>query len=126
MSHFIQQLDERTLCATLSGAMEAADQEAIHAEARALMDRRGTINFLVILQNFRGFARGVDWGNLAFYSEFGDRIARMAIVGESRWEADALMFTGKGARATEIEYFPLTELAKAQRWLSDAPGAPGA
>lgn len=126
MSHFNQLLDECTLCATLGGVLSDADLEAVHEAAKALMKTQGRINLLVILQNFRGFAAGVDWGNLAFYAQYGDQIARMAIVGDKRWEADAFMFTGKGARRTEIEFFPVTELAQAQAWLVAAPGSAGA
>jgi hypothetical protein len=126
MPHFIQQLDERTLCTTLSGVLAAPDLDAVHEAAKALMAKQERISAMVILQDFRGFSAGVDWGNLAFYSEYGDRIVRMAIVGDPRWEADAIMFTGKGARRTEIEYFPVSEIAKAQAWLAAAPGATGA
>jgi hypothetical protein len=117
MSHFNQLLDERTLCTTLGGVLIAADLDAVHEAAKALMKTQGSINMLVILQHFRGFAAGVDWGNLAFYAQYGEQIERMAIVGDQRWEADAFMFTGKGARRTEIEFFPVTELAQAQAWL---------
>lgn len=125
MSHFNQYLDARTLCTTLSGVLSTVDLEAVHEAAKALIKTQGRINLLVILQNFRGFSAGVDWGNLAFYAQYGDQIDRMAIVGDTRWEADAFMFTGKGARRTEVEFFPVTELAQAQAWLGAAPGATG-
>ena len=123
MPHFIQHLDARTLCVTLSGVLIASDLEAVQEAAKALIKTQGRINLMAILQNFQGFAAGVDWGNLAFYAQYGDQIERMAIVGDTRWEAEAFMFTGKGARRTEVEFFPVTELAQAQAWLGAAPGA---
>lgn len=125
MSHFNQLLDDRTLCTTLSGVLGVSDLAAVQEAARDLIEKQGAIKTLVILQEFRGFATGLGWGDLSFFAQYGDQIVRMAIVGDPRWKADAFLFTGKGARRTEIEFFPVTELGQAQAWLKAAPERSG-
>ncbi|HMP77570.1 MAG TPA: STAS/SEC14 domain-containing protein [Kiritimatiellia bacterium] len=118
MPHFLQQLDAFTLATTISGVMSLDDLRAIQAASREVIEREGRMRALVILRDYRGFQAGADWGDIGFAAEYGDRIERMAIVGDVRWEAEALAFTGKGARRTDIEYFPLAEFSAAQAWLN--------
>lgn len=120
MSHFLQQLDVATLAVTISGVMGLDDLRAVQSASREMIEREGRMRALIILREYRGFQAGADWGDMAFAAEYGDRIERMAIVGDSRWEAEALAFTGKGARRTEIEYFVPSEFGAAQAWLNGA------
>jgi hypothetical protein len=50
--------------------------------------------------------------------EEGQRIEKMAIVGDEKWRDETLVFTGKGFRPTAIEFFPTSRLAEARRWLA--------
>jgi enoyl-CoA hydratase/carnithine racemase len=120
MSHFLQQLDAATLAVTISDVLRQDDLRAIQEASRQVIEREGGIRVLVVLREYRGFEAGADWGDIGFAAEYGDRIERMAIVGDERWEAEALAFTGKGARRTEIEFFPLAEFGAAQAWLNRA------
>ena len=117
MANFIQKLNKNTVCITISGAMSQADRDAMESTGRALIAEVGQINLMVILKDFAGFARGVDWGNMEFYAEHGDDIVKMAIVGDPKWKADALAFTGSGARKTQIQFFPTTAFGAAHQWI---------
>jgi len=55
---------------------------------------RGVVRLLVLLDGFTGWAQTDDWSGLSFYVNHGDQIERIAIVGESRWRDDAMMFEG--------------------------------
>src|SRR5262245_45058292 len=57
---------------------------------------------LALLENFEGFERGVDWGDLAFLLSHSNEIAKIAIVAEPRWEPDALAFAGAGFRRAPV------------------------
>jgi len=48
----------------------------------------------------------------------GRRFERIAIVGDEKWQDDALAFTAKGFRATAIEFFTASRLSEARTWLS--------
>lgn len=120
MAHFIQEVNDRSVCVTLSGVMDHADRAAIERAARAMIAEVGTIHVLIILKDFEGFARGVNWGDLEFYAEHADDIAKMAIVGDPKWKADALAFTGSGTRKTEIRFFPMTSFGEANAWITSS------
>lgn len=120
MPHFIQQLNDRTLCATISGVMTKEDFAAVQEASRGLIAKVGKINALIILREFVGFGRGVDWGNMDFYAQHADDILKMALVGDEKWKAQAEVFTGKGARKTKIEFFPTESFGQAHSWIVSA------
>lgn len=74
---------------------------------------------LAILENFQGWERGVDWGDIDFVHSEGSRIAKIAIVGDSRWEAEALAFAGAGYRSAPVKFFPADQEAQARAWLAE-------
>ena len=47
----------------------------------------------------------------------GDKIVRIAIVADPRWEPHALAFAGAGVRAAPVKFFRPNELATARAWL---------
>lgn len=118
MTPFIQQLDGHTLAATVSGILDQEGYTAVQNAARELIAKAGKIHAMIILKDFEGFSRGVDWGNMDFYGEHADDILKMAIVGDPKWETQAYVFTGANARATEIKFFPPTQLGLAQAWIT--------
>jgi hypothetical protein len=74
---------------------------------------------LAELEDFEGFERGADWGELAFLFSQSNEIARIAIVGEPRWERDTLAFAGAGLRKAPVKFFPTSQLAAARVWLAE-------
>jgi len=75
---------------------------------------------LVMLENFEGWERGADWGNdLDFLFSQSNQIAKIAIVGEPRWETLALAFAGAGVRRAPVKFFPPNELEQARTWLGE-------
>jgi hypothetical protein len=61
---------------------------------------------LAILENFEGWERGADWNDLDFQHSHGNEIAKIGIVGEPRWEPEALVFAGAGFRRAPVKFFP--------------------
>jgi hypothetical protein len=74
---------------------------------------------LVILKDFQGWERGADWNDLDFMLSHGNEIAKIAIVGESRWEPTALAFAGAGFRRAPVKFLPSDQEAQARVWLED-------
>jgi hypothetical protein len=101
----------------ITGTMKLADQQMLYTEAKKLIARGLKPRVLVITENFQGWEKGVDWGDVSFLTDHGDNIVKMAIVGEEKWKEQAFMFTAKGLRKTAIEYFPPTALAHAEAWV---------
>ncbi len=103
----------------LSGTVtksEIADVQKIAADD---IDDGAKPRILAVLENFAGWERSASWGDLEFLFSHSSEIARIAIVGESRWEHDALAFAGAGLRPAPVSFFPTSQLAKARAWLAE-------
>lgn len=106
------------------GEMRVDDQRAIHHLVTTLPG--APLRVLVTLEDFGGWEKSTAWNEAAgFLPEHGQRIARMALVGEERWREEALLFVGKGFRDTDIAYFPDDARRDAEEWLRRAPFSPG-
>ena len=74
------------------------------------------MKLLVILEDFEGFERGANWGDISFLVKHDRQIERIATVADLKWESDALTFAGAGFRR-EVRFFPLNQLVQARAWL---------
>ena len=102
----------------IRGMLKKADHERIIQIAKEAIAREGKIRALIVTEEFEGWERSGDWGDVSFMIEEGQHIEKMAIVGDEKWRDDALAFTAKGFRPTAIEFFPAAHLNEARRWLN--------
>jgi uncharacterized protein YpiB (UPF0302 family) len=72
---------------------------------------------LVILEDFKGWERGVDWGDMDFFVEHEHQIEKIAIVADPKWEAETLAFAGAGFHRAPVKFFPKGQLTMARAWL---------
>lgn len=103
----------------IRGMLTKVDHERIIQNAKEAIAREGKIRALVILEAFQGWKRGEGWGDVSFMMEQGQQIEKIAIVGDDRWQDDALAFTAKGFRPTAIEFFSVSRLEEARAWVSE-------
>ena len=75
------------------------------------------VKVLVIVENFKGWERGADWGDMTFFEKHGDQIDKIAIVADPQLETDPLVFAGAGFRRAPVKFFPVNHLALARAWL---------
>ena|SRR5689334_9804842 len=103
----------------VSGLLRKAEWDRYESTMAGEMRRSGHVKLLVVIQhNFEGWERGVNWNDLTFYVAHGDEIDRIAIVGDDRWKADALVFAAAGLRKAPVEFFTPDDVARATAWLS--------
>ena len=100
------------------GMFKKADYDRIIEIAKEAIEREGKVDGLIILEAFEGWERREDWGDVSFMMGQGRHIEKMAIVGDEKWQDDALAFTAKGFRATAVEFFTASRLSDARTWLS--------
>jgi hypothetical protein len=93
----------------------------MQAAAIETIRRRGKISALFILENFQGWKREGDWGDVSFLSEHDKDIAKIAVVGDEKWRVPFYAFLAKGFRQAAVEYFLPGDLAKARAWLDADP-----
>ena len=108
------------LSARISGKLTHAELVALQHAASDLIKLEGKVRLLVMVEDFQGWERGGDWGDLSFQSEHDAHIEKMAIVGDRKWQDLALLFASKGLRKFPIEYYESGELAKARAWLAES------
>ena len=101
----------------ITGLLRKSELDAaLEAEAKQWKPTT-KVKVLVMLEDFKGWERGADWGDVTFMFGHDDQIEKMAIVADTKWESDALMFAGKGLRRAQVKFFPANQLALARAWL---------
>lgn len=103
----------------ISGALRKEELDAVQAAGmEALGPNDGARLLVVVAEDFRGWVGTEEWNDMSFFISHGDRIVKIAIVGDPRWETKLLMFTGAGFRRAPVRYFATNELAAACGWLN--------
>jgi hypothetical protein len=101
-----------------TGILRKSELQGVQSVAAREIQARGKVRLLFILEEFKGWERGADWGDVSFYATHGRNVERIAIVGEEEWRDEALMFAGAGLRKGEVGYFVPAERQQAIAWLS--------
>jgi hypothetical protein len=103
--------------AKISGELDRTEVSQIQAAALEAIRRCGKISALFILDNFRGWKREGNWGDITFMTEHDQEIAKIAAVGDEKWRDLVYAFLAKGFRQAAVEYFLPADLAKARAWV---------
>lgn len=105
--------------ANLSGALTKAELDAMQASGIKGAAPGEKARVLVILdKDFSGFSGSVqEWSDVSFIMKYGDKITKIAIVGDPKWESDMMLFAGAGVRLAPVRYFNPSQLAEAKDWL---------
>ena len=119
MSAYLEQSDDRLCVLRINGELRKSELDAAQTELVEKFARVGTVNLLVLLENFTGWRRGDEWSDTDFFVKHGDDIAKIAVVGNPRWEAQVLAFTGAGLRKGPVKFFPETVESEARAWLAE-------
>ena len=82
------------------------------------MGRVGPVRLLFVLDGFEGWEPRDNWSDLTFYVKHGDRIERIAIVGDERWRSESLMFAAPTCDSARSSSSAPEQVADARAWLS--------
>jgi hypothetical protein len=115
----IQRETENTYVLRISGTLLRSEFGDVQDKTAGEIDAGVKPRILAILENFEGFERGADWADLEFLLSHSNEIAKIGIVGEARWEPDALAFAGAGFRRAPVKFFPANQEAQARAWLAE-------
>jgi SpoIIAA-like len=102
-----------------SGIVKRSEFGGAQTAAARAIDAGAKPRILAILEDFDGWEKGADWNDLDFMLSHGNEIAKIAIVGEPRWEPEALAFAGAGFRSAPVKFFPPSQLAEARAWIGE-------
>lgn len=109
--------DGTVVYAGISGVMRLADLQTLQSAGMDVIRQGVKARLLVTLENFQGWEKGADWGDMDFQIDHGKDISKIALVGDERWKDDAFAFLGKGLRSTEIEFFASAAAKDAESWI---------
>jgi hypothetical protein len=109
--------DGNIIYAGISGIMSLTDQQFLQSEGLKLIKQDGKARLLVTFENFQGWEKGADWGDVGFMIAHGNDIDKIAIIGNEQWKDQAFAFLGKGLRTTQIEFFSSAALKEADSWI---------
>ena len=115
----IQRENNNTYLLRLSGTVLRSEFGDAQNKAAKDIDAGVKPRIFAILENFQGWERGADWGDLEFLFSHSNEIAKIAIVGEPRWETEALAFAGAGFRRAPVKFFPSGQETQARTWLAE-------
>ena len=105
------------ISAEISGELSKSEVGQIQEVALKAIQRSSKISALFILENFSGWKRGEDWGDIRFLTAHDKDIAKIAVVGDEKWRDFIYAFMAKGFREAAVEFFIPADLAGARAWL---------
>jgi hypothetical protein len=117
MSTEIVGVADGVLTARIAGMVSPSDVQAMQKSVVELLEKHEKLRLLLDAVGFAGLEKG-RWSATSTLSRYDAQIEKMAIIGDRKWENDILLFTGKGLRRAQIEYFAPGDEAKARAWLS--------
>jgi hypothetical protein len=115
---FIKSLDSENWI-KLSDKLTVSEFQRLQSMAKSSLERFSQFRGLLELEDFQGWSREPGWEDSFFIAEDGNRISKIAFVGDEKWKEEVFMFMGKQMRKTAIEFFPKNQLAQAKAWLSE-------
>ena len=102
----------------VSGLFTFEDLKEVENKASEGIDRSGKVKLLVLAEEFTGWGKEGDWGDLTFMHEYDPYIEKIAVVAEANWKDQMLMYLGAGRRQAEVEFFLYDQEKDARDWLS--------
>ncbi len=109
----------KILLVKISGKLSKEDYQRFVPDVERLIKDHGKIRILVQMHDFHGWELGALWEDIKFdMKHFGD-IERLALVGESKWEAGMAAFCKPFTKA-KIQYFDESKSADALTWIRAA------
>jgi hypothetical protein len=90
------------ISAKVSGELGRPEVSQMQAAALDAIRRCGRISALVILENFQGWKREGNWGDITFLTAHDQDIAKIAVVGEEQWRDLIYAFLAKGFRQAAV------------------------
>ena len=105
----------------ITGLLKKSELDSLQTSAAKVLDGDPLlcVKLLILLEKFEGWERNPNWGDMSFYIEHGDKITKIAIVGNPKWETEFKMFAGAGLRLAPVKFFPSDQLQQANLWLAE-------
>ena len=101
----------------LKGIYTFEESKKLESRAGAEIDVSQKVKLLVLAEQFSGWGKEGDWGDITFFYEMGHLIEKIAIVSNEKWKDEMLMYAGAGLREAPVKFFPDGGEKDARDWL---------
>lgn len=119
----IERTEEKVMEVQLSGKLTSVDYKQFIPETERFINAVGKISVLMIMRDFHGWDMGGIWQDIKWDFKHFNRIERIAMVGEKKWQS-AMSVVCKPFTRAEIRYFTMPELEQAREWVAKAETVP--
>jgi hypothetical protein len=106
----------------VTGKLTKEAYEAFAPVVDEQIQEHGKVRILFEMHDFHGWTAGALWEDLKFDFKHWKDIERLAIVGESKWEAGMAVFC-KPFTTAKVQYFDHTKLNEAKAWIAEDEAA---
>lgn len=106
----------KTLHVKVTGKLTKEVYESFTPVVDEQISNHGKIRILFEMHDFHGWTAGALWEDLKFDLKHWKDIERLAIVGETKWEAGMAAFC-KPFTTAKVKYFDHTKLDEATTWI---------
>ena len=113
-----QQEGRKFLKIDLVGTLAKADYKPFVFEFTRLAELHGKLRVLLDMTRFHGWNSGGLWEEIKFDLKHLDKLDRLAVVGEARWQ-HAISSFAKPFTPADVRYFDGDRIADAEDWLAD-------
>lgn len=103
----------------VQGKLTHADYQQFAPKFEELLQARPKVNVLFEMIDFHGWEAAALWDDLKFDVKHYSDIARLALVGDRKWEKGMSVFCRPFTTA-KIRYFDRAELDAARMWVKAA------
>jgi len=108
---------ENLIVVHIKGTLTFEDLKEVQSKGSDEIDRSGKVKMLILAEQFSGWGKEGDWGDLTFMYEYDPYIEKIAVVTNEKWKGEILMFLGAGRRQAAVEFFLDGREEDARDWL---------
>lgn len=109
-------IEDGTLRVRVTGKLTKEFYEELVPVVEEQIKEQGMLRILFQMCDFHGWTAAALWEDIKFDLRNWNKIERLAIVGDSRWEKGMALFC-KPFTSAKIRYFDQSELEAAQGWI---------
>ena len=118
----LQQEEGNVRVLRVAGMLKKSEFDSVILAEAQHWGPEARVKVLVLAEGFQGWEQNEEWGDLSFFLKYGDRIDKIAIVADPKWEDDLMMFAASGFRRAPVKFFPTGQVMSARAWLVEKIG----
>jgi hypothetical protein len=108
----------KLLSLVISGKLTKEDYQKFVPKVEDLIKQHGKVRIVMQMRDFHGWEMGALWEDIKFDVKHFRDIERLAMVGDSKWEAGMAVFC-KPFTTAKIKYFDTGKVDEAAQWVRE-------